>query len=67
MLGGEDAVNVLNQLESTARKMVDLPHATGAARCGVNRAYHDRWLALPTGSEIPTLAGFALTRRKAYE
>ena len=33
----EDAVNALNRLEiacrRTARKMVDLPHASGAARC----------------------------------
>ncbi len=38
----EDAVNSLNQLEiacrRTARKMVDLPHASGAARFGVNLA-----------------------------
>jgi hypothetical protein len=38
----EDAVNALNQLEiacrRTARKMVDLPHASGAARFGVNLA-----------------------------
>src|SRR5215210_9575418 len=38
----EDAVNALNRLEiacrRTARKMVDLPHASGAARLGVNLA-----------------------------
>jgi hypothetical protein len=38
----EDAVNALNRLEiacrRTARKMMDLPHASGAARFGVNLA-----------------------------
>ena len=38
----EDAVNALNRLEiacrRTARKMLDLPHALGAARLGVNLA-----------------------------
>jgi hypothetical protein len=38
----EDAVNALNQLEiacrRTARKMVDLPHSSGAARSGVDLA-----------------------------
>jgi hypothetical protein len=38
----EDAVNALNKLEiacrRTARKMVDLPHASGAARSGVDLA-----------------------------
>jgi hypothetical protein len=38
----EDAVNALNKLEiacrRTARKMVDLPHSSGAARSGVDLA-----------------------------
>ena len=55
----EDAVNALNRLEiacrRTARKMVDLPHASGAARFGLISRLPHRRLVLPTGSEIPTL------------